>query len=61
MPWFLELVECRTVKTLRELKLMAHINRISSEAHIWVMQNIQPGMKEFQIESMFQHWGYFRG
>ena len=55
------LEQCRMIKTERELKLLAHINRISSEAHVFVMHHIAPGMKEFQLESMFMHWGYFRG
>lgn len=56
-----EVVECRVIKTEKEQMLMKHINRISSEAHLWVMQRTTPGMREFQQESMFNHWGYFRG
>jgi len=56
-----ELVKCRVIKTKKELHMLAHINRISSEAHIWVMRNIHPRMTEFQLESMFQHYVYFHG
>uniref|UniRef100_A0A7S2SQ72 Xaa-Pro dipeptidase n=1 Tax=Mucochytrium quahogii TaxID=96639 RepID=A0A7S2SQ72_9STRA len=55
------LVECRVIKTERELALLRHINKISSQAHCWTMNQAQPGMREFQLESLFQHWGYFRG
>ena len=56
-----ELEKCRMIKSARELRLLAHINRISSEAHVFIMRHVAPGMKEFQLESMFIHWGYFRG
>jgi len=55
------IVSCRTVKSDYEIALLKHINKISSEAHCWVMRHAMPGMREFQLESMFQHWGYFRG
>jgi len=55
------IVHCRVYKSEDEIKLMRHINGISSEAHCWVMAHARPGMREFQLESMFQHWGYFRG
>ena len=55
------IVECRVIKTEHELELMRHINRISSEAHMWVMAHAEPNMREFQLESMFQHWGYWGG
>lgn len=55
------LVDCRVVKTAKEVQLLKHINKVSSEAHCWVMHLAQPGMREFQLESLFQHWGYFRG
>jgi len=54
-------VDCRVIKSQRELAMMRHINKISSQAHCWVMAQAQPGMREFQLESLFQHWGYFRG
>lgn len=55
------IVACRVIKSPLELDLLRHINKISSQAHCWVMSQAQPGMREFQLESMFQHWGYFRG
>ncbi|GBG32756.1 Xaa-Pro dipeptidase [Hondaea fermentalgiana] len=55
------IVECRVIKSAREIALMRHINKISSQAHCWIMTQAQPGMREFQLESLFEHWGYFRG
>jgi Xaa-Pro dipeptidase len=55
------IVECRVIKTEKELDLMRHVNRVSSEAHMAVMKNLQPGMMEFQLESIFRHWGLFTG
>ena len=56
-----EVVECRVIKSAEEIKLMRHINHITSDAHMAVMARCKPGMKEFQLESLFQHWSYFRG
>ncbi|XP_071824482.1 xaa-Pro dipeptidase-like [Apostichopus japonicus] len=58
---FPEIVECRVFKTAKELEILRYVCRISSEAHIEVMRKIKPGMKEFQIESMFQHYCYYNG
>ena len=58
---FKNIVRCRIIKSDREVALMKHINRISSEAHLWVMRNAKPGMYEFQLESMFNHYSYFHG
>jgi len=55
------IVECRVIKSKEEIELLRHINKISSQAHCWVMGHAQAGMREFQLESMFQHWGYFKG
>lgn len=58
---FTNVVRCRMIKSDKEVALMRHINRISSEAHLWVMANAKPGMYEFQLESMFNHYSYFHG
>jgi len=55
------LVDCRVIKSTKEIDLLKHINSISSEAHCWILSKACPGMYEFQLESMFRHWGYFRG
>lgn len=32
-----------------------------SQAHIAVMANIKPGLREYQMESLFRHWCYYYG
>lgn len=51
----------RAHKTDKEIALMRHVNQISSAAHLYVMKNAKVGMKEFQLESLFQHFCYFLG
>ncbi|XP_051787503.1 xaa-Pro dipeptidase [Erpetoichthys calabaricus] len=56
-----EIVECRLLKTDLELEVLRYTNRISSEAHKEVMRNVKPGKKEYEMESLFQHYCYSRG
>jgi len=56
-----ELVECRVIKTEKELNVLRFVNKISSDAHIRVMKTIQPGMVEFHSESTFLHHCYSAG
>lgn len=53
--------ECRVIKTGLEIEVLRYTNKISSEAHKEVMRCIKPGMKEYQLESIFQHYCYFVG
>lgn len=54
-------VERRVIKTKREQDLMCYVNAITCEAHMAVMAHVRPGMKEYQCESLFQHWCYYNG
>lgn len=56
-----EITECRVFKTPQELEVMRYVNRVSSEAHKEVMKHVRPGMTEFEMESLFQHFCYSRG
>ena len=53
------LAECRVLKSPKELTLLEHVAQISSFAHAYVMRNAQPGMMEYQCESLFKHYAYF--
>lgn len=56
-----EIVECRVIKTPMEIEVLRYTNKISSEAHKELMKHIRPGMKEYQLESLFEHYVYARG
>lgn len=55
------LAECRVFKSAKELELLRFICTVSSEAHIAVMQHTRPGLREYQLESLFRHWCYYYG
>ncbi|MET0751746.1 MAG: aminopeptidase P N-terminal domain-containing protein [Pyrinomonadaceae bacterium] len=46
--------EMRLHKTPEEVELMQRSATIAAEAHILAMQNIKPGMNEFQVESLME-------
>ncbi|KAF4799013.1 Xaa-Pro dipeptidase [Turdus rufiventris] len=56
-----EIAECRVIKTDMELEVLRYTNKISSEAHKEVMKAVKVGMKEYELESLFQHYCYTRG
>ncbi|XP_037481934.1 xaa-Pro dipeptidase-like [Triticum dicoccoides] len=49
------LTECRVIKSGMELDFIQYANDVSSKAHVEVMRQIKPGMKESQLESIFIH------
>uniref|UniRef100_A0A672ZIV2 Xaa-Pro dipeptidase n=1 Tax=Sphaeramia orbicularis TaxID=375764 RepID=A0A672ZIV2_9TELE len=51
----------RLLKTDMELEVLRYTNRISSEAHKMVMKHVKPGQKEYEMESLFQHYCYTKG
>uniref|UniRef100_G1TCW5 Xaa-Pro dipeptidase n=1 Tax=Oryctolagus cuniculus TaxID=9986 RepID=G1TCW5_RABIT len=51
----------RVFKTDMELEVLRYTNRISSEAHREVMKAVKVGMKEYEMESLFEHYCYSRG
>lgn len=53
--------ELRVFKTPLELDVLRYTNKLSSKAHIEVMRQIRPGMKEYQLESIFKHHCYYEG
>ncbi|XP_060110131.1 xaa-Pro dipeptidase isoform X2 [Heteronotia binoei] len=56
-----EIAECRVIKTDMELEVLRYTNKISSEAHKEVMKAVNAGMKEYELESLFQNYCYARG
>ncbi|KAJ8398549.1 hypothetical protein AAFF_G00420770 [Aldrovandia affinis] len=55
------IVECRLIKTDMELEVLRYTNLISSQAHKEIMKHVRPGQKEYEMESLFQHYCYSRG
>ncbi|KAG8001369.1 Xaa-Pro dipeptidase [Nibea albiflora] len=51
----------RLLKTDMELEVLRYTNRISNEAHKMVLKHVKPGLKEYEMESLFQHYCYTRG
>ncbi|TKS69769.1 Xaa-Pro dipeptidase [Collichthys lucidus] len=51
----------RLLKTDMELEVLRYTNRISSEAHKMIMKHVKPGLKEYEMESLFQHYCYTKG
>jgi len=58
---FPEISMCRSIKTPEEIELLRYTNHVSSEAHKEVMKQVKPGMKEYQLESIFLHHAYTHG
>ncbi len=50
--------ELRVIKSDEEIELMQRAADIAAEAHVEAMKAVRPGMNEFEIEAMIEH--YFR-
>eukprot|EP01087_Luapelamoeba_hula_P004108 TRINITY_DN14067_c0_g1_i1.p1 TRINITY_DN14067_c0_g1~~TRINITY_DN14067_c0_g1_i1.p1 ORF type:complete len:494 (+),score=81.22 TRINITY_DN14067_c0_g1_i1:60-1541(+) len=55
------IVRSRVFKTPSEIEVLRYAAKVSSEAHIKVMQTVRPGMMEYQLESTFLHHAYHSG
>jgi len=55
------MAECRVFKSLQEQEIIRYTNEVSSKAHIEVMKRIRPGMKEYQLEALFEYYCYYYG
>uniref|UniRef100_A0A1I8PBL2 Xaa-Pro dipeptidase n=1 Tax=Stomoxys calcitrans TaxID=35570 RepID=A0A1I8PBL2_STOCA len=53
--------ECRVIKTPEEIEVLRYVAKVSSDAHIKVMQFMAPGRSEFEGESVFLHHSYSVG
>ena len=56
-----ELIECRVIKTPKEIELMRYVCKMSSDAHHHVMLTTKPEMMEYQLEANFRHFAYYNG
>lgn len=56
-----EIAECRVHKSKAEIEILRFAASVSCAAHRAVMRRIRPGMKEYQLEAMFQHHTYYHG
>ncbi|GMR45549.1 hypothetical protein PMAYCL1PPCAC_15744, partial [Pristionchus mayeri] len=55
------IAELRVFKTDEELEVMRYASKIASDAHKAAMKHIEPGMYEYQLESLFRHTSYYTG
>ncbi|ORC92241.1 aminopeptidase P [Trypanosoma theileri] len=58
---FKTLTHQRCYKTKLEVELLRYVCKVSSDAHIHVMQHCKPGMSQHQLESNFLHYVYYHG
>lgn len=55
------LAECRVIKSPEEIDVLRYVAKVSSDAHIKVMESVSPGHTEYQCESTFLHHCYSVG
>jgi len=51
----------RSIKSEKEIELISRICAISSEGHNLIMKKSQPGLREYQFESLFQYHCSWKG
>lgn len=51
----------RCIKSNMEADVLRYVCKVSSDAHVTVMQNCKPGMSQYQLESRFLHEVYSNG
>lgn len=55
------IAECRVIKTPEEIEVLRYVAKVSSDAHIKVMQFMRPGRSEYEGEAVFLHHSYAVG
>lgn len=47
----------RVFKSEKEIEILRWANKVGSEAHIYTMRNVKPGMRESQAAAHFKYYG----
>ncbi|XP_036343902.1 xaa-Pro dipeptidase [Rhagoletis pomonella] len=55
------IAECRVIKSPEEIEVLRYVAKVSSDAHIRVMQFMHPGRSEYEGEAVFLHHAYAVG
>lgn len=55
------LTALRVIKTEKEILFMRRAAYVSSQAHVYVMRHVKPGLFELQLEAMFKAWTNYFG
>ena len=55
------IVELRVIKTAEELEVMRYVSDVTSKAHMEVMRQCKPGLREYQMEALFMQEVYYKG
>ncbi|XP_053948849.1 xaa-Pro dipeptidase [Anastrepha ludens] len=55
------IAECRVIKSPEEIEVLRYVAKVSSDAHIRVMQFMRPGRSEYEGEAVFLHHAYAVG
>jgi Xaa-Pro dipeptidase len=53
------MAEARVFKSEREIAVLRHVGRATSEAHLAMMGAVRPGMREDQLEAVYKFWVQF--